>query len=105
MSASRIKTNIIGTSNVTLLCMKLDIKLVYISTDFVYPSSEEPLEEWRNLNPQNEYAWSKLGGECAVRQYDKSLIIRTTFTERPYPLYSTSNAYRNLMYIDIYINF
>ncbi len=35
--------------------------------------------------PVNKYAWSKLGGECAVRMYDKSLIIRTTFGPNVFP--------------------
>ena len=32
-----IKTNIIGTSNIVLACMEYNIKLIYISTDYVYP--------------------------------------------------------------------
>ena len=32
-----ITSNIIGTSNVTLACIKYKIKLIYISTDYVYP--------------------------------------------------------------------
>ena len=32
-----ITNNIIGTSNVVLACMKYNIKLIYISTDYVYP--------------------------------------------------------------------
>jgi dTDP-4-dehydrorhamnose reductase len=35
--------------------------------------------------PINKYAWSKLGGECAVRMYDNSLIIRTSFGDTVFP--------------------
>ena len=35
--------------------------------------------------PVNKYAWSKLGGECAARLYDKSLVIRTTFGPDVFP--------------------
>jgi dTDP-4-dehydrorhamnose reductase len=37
--------------------------------------------------PVNKYAWSKLGGECAVRLLDGALIVRTSFgpNEFPYP--------------------
>ena len=35
--------------------------------------------------PVNKYAWSKLGGECAVRLYDKALIIRTSFGPDEFP--------------------
>ena len=34
-----INSNIIGTANVVLACMKQNIKVVYISTDFVYPGT------------------------------------------------------------------
>lgn len=37
------------------------------------------------LFPVNKYAWSKLGGECAVHQYDNSLIIRTSFGSNKFP--------------------
>ena len=32
-----ITNNIIGTSNVVLACMKYKVKLIYLSTDYVYP--------------------------------------------------------------------
>jgi dTDP-4-dehydrorhamnose reductase len=35
--------------------------------------------------PVNKYAWSKLGGECAVRQYGNSIIVRTTFGPNVFP--------------------
>ena len=34
--------------------------------------------------PYNNYAWSKLGGECAVQMYKNSLIIRLSMTEKPF---------------------
>ncbi len=33
----------------------------------------------------NKYAWSKLGGECAVHLYNNSLIIRTSFGPNVFP--------------------
>ena len=79
-----IKTNIIGTSNVVLACMKYNIKLVYISTDYVYPGTAGPYSEADTLKPFNKYGWSKLGGECAVRLYDNSLILRLSMCEKPF---------------------
>ena len=32
-----IQTNIIGTANVVRACKKLNIKLIYFSTNYVYP--------------------------------------------------------------------
>jgi dTDP-4-dehydrorhamnose reductase len=63
------------------------IRLVYISTDYVFRGDRGQYREEDELYPVNKYAWSKLGGECAVRLYDKALIIRTSFgpDEFPYP--------------------
>jgi dTDP-4-dehydrorhamnose reductase len=36
-----IETNIIGSANVALSCLKKNIKLIYISTNFVYPGKKE----------------------------------------------------------------
>jgi dTDP-4-dehydrorhamnose reductase len=80
-----IKNNIIGTSNVVLACMKYNIKLIYISTDYVYPCTEGNYNENSTLLPVNEYAWSKLGGECAVNLYKNSLILRMALCQRPFP--------------------
>ena len=37
-----------------------------------------------SLLPVNNYAWSKLGGECAVQLYKNSLILRLCMTEKPF---------------------
>lgn len=80
-----IQLNIIGTSNCVLACMEHDIKLVYISTDFVYPGKEGNYTEYSAVYPINKYAWSKLGGECAVMLYDKTLILRLAMIEDLFP--------------------
>jgi dTDP-4-dehydrorhamnose reductase len=50
----------------------------------VYPGSKGNYSEKSNLKPINNYAWSKLGGECAVQMYKKSLILRICMTEKPF---------------------
>ena len=79
-----IDLNIIGTSNVTKACSNLDIKLIYFSTNYVYPGFKGNFKETDSLKPVNNYAWSKLGGECAVHLYKNSLIIRACMTEKPF---------------------
>ena len=79
-----IDKNIIGTANVTKACSELNIKLIYMSTSYVYPGKEGNHNEKSPLYPINKYAWSKLGGESAVRLYDNSLILRTSVTEKPF---------------------
>ena len=71
-----IETNIIGTANVVLSCMKYKVKLVYISTDYVYYGKNEGI---------TKYGWSKLGGEASVRMYDNSLILRVCMCNYPFP--------------------
>ena len=79
-----IDKNIIGTANVTKACSKLNIKLIYISTCYVYPGSKGNYSETSPLLPINNYAWSKLGGESSVQMYKNSLILRASITEKPF---------------------
>ena len=88
-----VSTNIIGTSNIVNLCQKYKIKLIYFSTNYVYPSKKGSYKEHHPLLPFNNYAWSKLGGECAAQMLKNSLILRICMTQKPF-LYS--NAYTNL---------
>jgi dTDP-4-dehydrorhamnose reductase len=80
-----LEVNIIGTANVVRLCMEFNAQLIYISTDYVFKGDKGNYKETDPVYPVNKYAWSKLGGECAVRMYDKSLIIRTTFGPDVFP--------------------
>ncbi len=80
-----IEVNIIGTANVVKLCMQYDARLVYVCTDYVFKGDKGNYKEDDPVFPVNKYAWSKLGGECAARLYDKSLVIRTTFAPDVFP--------------------
>ena len=79
-----INLNIIGTANVTIACSKKNIKLIYFSTNYVYPGVKGNYNEHNSLKPFNNYAWSKLGGECSVQLYKNSLILRVSMTEKPF---------------------
>ncbi len=79
-----IDLNIIGTANIVKICSDLKIKLIYFSTNYVYPSTKGNYNEESSLLPINNYAWSKLGGECAVKLYKNSLILRVCMAERPF---------------------
>ena len=79
-----IDKNIIGTANITKICSKYNIKLIYMSTCYVYPGMKGNYDEKSSLLPINNYAWSKLGGESSVRLYKNSLILRASVTEKPF---------------------
>ena len=71
-------TNTIGTQNVTLVCQKQNILMVYISTIGVfYGDNPEPYTEFDNPNPINIYGRSKLEGEKIVQNLlDRYYIVR-----------------------------
>ncbi len=92
-----IDLNIIGTANITKICSDLNIKLIYFSTSYVYPGTAGNYKEDDPLFPINNYAWSKLGGECAVQMYKNSLILRVCMTEKPFV--------HNNAFVDLISNF
>ena len=79
-----ISLNIIGTANLVRICSELNIKLIYFSTSYVYSGKKGNYKENDPVLPWNNYAWSKLGGECAVQMYKNSLILRVCMTEKPF---------------------
>ena len=79
-----INTNIIGTANIVKVCIQEKIKLIYFSTNYVYPGRKGNYKESDPILPINKYAISKLGGECAVQMLQNSLILRLCMTEKPF---------------------
>jgi len=79
-----IDLNIIGTANITKICEKYNTKLIYFSTGYVYEGKRGNYSEKDPVKPFNNYALSKLGGECSVSMYKNSLILRITMTEKPF---------------------
>ena len=68
-----------GTKNSAEVCKKLDSKMVYTSTDYVFNGQgEEPWQpDCKDYQPLNVYGQSKLDGELAVSEtLDKYFIVR-----------------------------
>ena len=68
-----------GTENIALVCKKLDCKMVYISTDYVFDGQgETPWDpDCKDYKPMNVYGQTKLEGELAVsRNLEKYFIVR-----------------------------
>lgn len=98
-----IQTNIVGTAHISSYSIRKNKRLVYISTDYVYDGDNDlPHKESESVFPYNNYAWTKLGGECSVRLVPNHAIIRTSFGSSTFPY---KKAFDNMMvskdYVDI----
>lgn len=68
-----------GTQNIAVVCKKLDCKMTYLSTDYVFDG--QGVEPWKpdckDYKPLNVYGQTKLEGELAVSNtLDKYFIVR-----------------------------
>ncbi len=68
-----------GTQNIANVCKKLDCKMTYISTDYVFDGqgTEPWLPDCKDYKPLNVYGQTKLEGELAVSgTLEKYFIVR-----------------------------
>lgn len=72
------RVNAEGARNIAAVCKKLDIKMVYISTDYVFSGEgERPWEPEDERKPQSVYGQTKYEGELAVQELlEKYFIVR-----------------------------
>lgn len=70
--------NVIGTANLCEAADKLDCKLLYLSTDYVFNGEgEKPwLEDDKSYAPLCYYGETKLKGELEVNKLNKFFIVR-----------------------------
>ena len=75
------KVNAEGTENIARMCGKLDIPMVYISTDYVFDGTNYvPYRETEPTCPNSVYGVTKLAGEKKALEYcSKAMIIRTAW--------------------------
>lgn len=75
------KVNADGTRNLAEVCKSLNIKLLYIGTDYVFDGEgDAPFETDDAKNPLNYYGLTKLEGEReAARLCKKLFIVRTSW--------------------------
>ena len=73
--------NVEGTRAVAEVAKKINAKVVYISTDYVFDGSgQEPHSEEKETNPINYYGYTKELGEKVVRELiERHFIVRTSW--------------------------
>ena len=72
------RVNAEGTRNIANVCRDLDIKMIYISTDYVFGGQgERPWEPDDERDPRSVYGQTKYEGELAVQNtLEKYFIVR-----------------------------
>ena len=84
------KINNQAVKNLAILSNEFSIKLIHISTDYVFDGTNfKPYTEDDATNPQSVYGKTKLNGEKAILKYNvkNSIIIRTSWV---YSYYGTN---------------
>jgi dTDP-4-dehydrorhamnose reductase len=76
-----LRVNALGPRNLAVACRRLGMKLVHLSTDYVFDGTKAgPYVEWDRAEPLSVYGRSKLLGEEWVRQQcPDHFIVRTAW--------------------------
>ncbi|QHP79778.1 dTDP-4-dehydrorhamnose reductase [Pectobacterium odoriferum] len=80
------KINVIGPENLAIVASNQGIRLVHVSTDYVFDgNATEPYREDSATNPLSVYGKTKLAGERAVAKASpEAIIIRTAWVFSEY---------------------
>lgn len=102
---SHLNTNTKAVYNLALMCNALGIKLVHVSTDFVYANCNTsiPSEESVPVHAENWYSYSKLLADGIIELISQNyLIVRASHKKNPFPFDKAfSNVYGNFDYVDV----
>lgn len=73
--------NVNGTKNIAKICEKMDIKMLYISTDYVFPGEGDSFYEVDDVTKAlSYYGLSKLEGEKVIQEnLSKFFIVRISW--------------------------
>jgi len=93
------KVNSIGTKNIATAAKKYDVKLIYISTDFVHDGKKKtPYSEEDKPGPISVYGLTKFEGEEFVKKIcDKYYIIRVSWLFGELPQKHTGTNFVEIM--------
>jgi len=97
-----LETNVVGTMNLVSACAKRDVRLIYISTDYVFDGEKGSYAPGDPINPITVYAKSKAAGELVVRCYPRSLVVRTSFFDVTFPYDAAlADQFTSKDYVDV----
>jgi dTDP-4-dehydrorhamnose reductase len=71
-------STVLSTQNIVKYCRERDVKLIYLSTDYVFDGFSGPYTENSIVNPINVYGKHKLLSESLVYELDDYIIARIT---------------------------
>lgn len=106
------KLNIEATKNIVESILEVEkknrkiIKLIFISSDAVYASTNGNYKETDRLKPYNFYGLTKVKAEKEVKKLKKFIIIRTRFfNKKKIPFkYSADNIFSSSLEVNILVN-
>lgn len=89
--------------HLTQLCAWDDIKLVHISTDYIYANSHnKKSEEDIPVHQETWYSYCKLLADAFVQLSDNYLMFRCSFKPKPFPYENAfGNIKGNFDYVDV----
>ena len=92
-----------GVIKLSNYCTTRNIKLVHISTDYIYSNSvSEASEIDIPVHGNNWYSYTKLLGDAYVQLNDRNLIIRTSHKPYPFPYKDAwTNQHTNGDYVNV----
>ena len=75
------QVNVEGTCNLAIVCKEMNLKMLYISTDYVFPGTGEQFYEvCDETGPLGQYGKTKLEGEQAVKELlEQYFIVRISW--------------------------
>jgi dTDP-4-dehydrorhamnose reductase len=80
-----LDVNVIGTTNITKICIKHNIRLVFISSSHVFDGKRGMYDINDQINPLTKYSKTKASGEYIIACCENSLAIRTEFCGVDFP--------------------
>lgn len=97
------KINVQGTAVMACAAAKFHKKIIYISTDYVFPGTGGNYKETDAPSPANWYGFTKYAGELEIKSRTENfLIIRTAFRPSQWPFPTAySNVVTSADYVDV----